>query len=173
MFNSSFDFSAPDSPTETPDESAALSNTRIAAGLERVAQLLGEGVRGQREALRRAAALIRWAPQPVVGSVAAAGVEGVHALGLDYELAGIITDWVRCGRLRWLEKLEARRSQELSALPGIGPKLAAELRHVLGVVDVEGLARALHEGQLARVFGFGPKRMKTIAALLSGRGVAA
>lgn len=170
MFNASFDLTV----TETTEavEDAPLSNTRIAAGLERIAALLTEGPRARREALRRAAAIVRWASQPVTRTVEERGVEGVHQLGLEYELAGVVTDWVRSGQLPWLERLERRRRHELCEVPGIGPKLARELGQLLGVVDVAGLGRALRDGQLGRVCGFGPKRVKMIEAFIAAHAVA-
>jgi DNA polymerase/3'-5' exonuclease PolX len=176
MFNASFDLTPSPSheTSETPSAAAApLNNARLAAGLERIAELIADGPRGRREALRRAAAVIRWSSQSVVGRVEQEGVEGVHQLGLDYELAGVVTDWVRSGRLRWLERLEARQQRRLLDLPGIGPKLADDLRQVLGVEDVPSLARALREGQLARVCGFGAKRLKALEAALAVHGAPA
>jgi DNA polymerase/3'-5' exonuclease PolX len=169
MFNPITVDRAPNDSDGLPHDEPALDNARIAVGLERIAQLLGDGVQSRREALRRAAAIIRFSAQPVVRRVDEAGVEGVHLLGLDYELAGVVTDWVRSGRLSWLEKLEERRSRELSELPGIGPKLATQLRRVLGVVDVTGLARALRQGELGKVLGFGPKRVRALEAALDAR----
>jgi DNA polymerase/3'-5' exonuclease PolX len=172
MFNFSFDLTPHNEPSESANDAPAISNAQLAEGLERVAELL-EGARARREALRRAAAVIRWSAQSVSRCVDQEGVEGVHQLGLDYELAGVVTDWVRSGRLRWLERLEARQHRQLLDLPGIGPKLADDLRQVLGVEDIPSLARALREGQLARVCGFGAKRLKALEAALAVHGLAA
>jgi DNA polymerase (family 10) len=172
MFNSSSELPLWNESPESVEDSTPLSNARLAAGLERIAELLTEGPRPRREGLRRAAAVIRWAAHPVARTVEQNGVEGVHQLGLDYELAGLVTDWVRSGHLPWLERLENRRQKELSEVPGIGPKLARELAQLLGVVDLAGLARALREGQLDRVCGFGPKRVKMIETFIGARAAA-
>jgi DNA polymerase (family 10) len=172
MFNASFDFSAQHEtePTSTAETSEApLTNAKLAEGLERIAQLLGSREQVRCLALKHAAAAIRFSQRPLTERVTDAGVEGVHALGIDYELSGVVTDWVRTGRLWWLERLESRRQRELEGVPGIGPRLARELRDMLGVVDLEGLARAAREGRLSRIYGFGPKRVKMIEAVLAAR----
>ncbi len=90
-------------------------------------------------------------------------------LGIDYELSGVVTDFVRSGRLVWLERLKAQRRDEIAQLPSIGPRLAQELRDVLGVVDLNGLAEVAREGRLANVVGFGPKRIKLVSSILAAR----
>jgi DNA polymerase (family 10) len=177
MFNSTSDSRAFDTDDGTSSEltqratSPRLSNEALASGLDSIAQLLATegGTFLRREALRRAAALIRACTMSVAQSVDDAGVEAVHGLGINYELSGVVTDWVRSGRLHWLEKLRSHRRNELTHLPGIGPRLAEELRDVLGVVDVDGLAEAARDGRLLNVCGFGPKRLKLVTGVLAGR----
>jgi len=144
-----------------------MFNEAIAQGLESIAALLERDPR--RDAVQQAAALIRARPTPLADEIRESGVEAVHALGIPYELAGVITDWVRTGRLRWLEQLEARRREALTELPGIGPRLARELRELLGIQDLEGLADAARDGRLQQIYGFGPKRMKLVTEALFGR----
>lgn len=170
MFNATLDLF----PTETPetgsseatsDRAPALTNEVIARGLDELATL----VAGRREALRHAAASVRFSARPVTERVAESGVEGVHELGIDYELAGLITDWVRSGKLRWLEQARSRQFRELEKLPGIGPRLARELRDVLGIVDLDGLLGAARDGRLGHVYGFGPKRVNMVMQVLGSR----
>lgn len=175
MFNGTLDL-FPAAETQSPEpvadtEESPLTNASIAAGLEELAALIA-GPPARREALRRAAASVRFSSRPVTQRVAESGVEGVHELGIDYELSGLITDWVRSGQLRWLSQLKSRRWRELERLPGIGPRLAQELRDMLGVVDLEGLERAVREGRLSHVFGFGPKRVKMVMQVLEKKTVA-
>ena len=153
------------------ENEAGLSNEALAAGLEEIARRLPDEARtqGRRRQLSHAAALIRASAQSVASVTAADGVEGVHRLGIDYELSGIVTDWVRTGRLPWLERLKAKQQEELFNLPNIGPRLARELRDVLGVVDLDGLDRVAREGRLESVCGFGPKRIKLVTGLLAAR----
>ena len=82
-----------------------------------------------------------------------------------------MTDWVRSGRLPWLERLKAQRREELLHIPGIGARLAQELRDLFGVVDLDGLAEVARSGKLSNVCGFGPKRVKLVSQLLASRGL--
>ncbi len=150
------------------------NNEALATGLEEIARLLPQEARNhdRRRSLKRAAELLRTCQGAVHQLVEDHGVEGVHLLGIGYEISGIITDWVRSGRSPMLERLKAQRHEELVQLPSIGPRLARELRDVLGVVDLDSLATVAREGRLSGVCGFGPKRIKLVAGLLAARGVA-
>ncbi len=165
MFNSSLS-------TQSTARSA-LTNDSIATGLEEIARLLPQEARNheRRRVLRRAAESIRNCQTPVTALIEDRGIEGVHMLDICYEVSGVVTDWVRSGRLSWLERLKVQASQELAQLPSIGPRLAQVLREVLGVIDIDGLIEAAREGQLATLCGFGPKRLKMVNALLAARGV--
>ncbi|MBX7113212.1 MAG: hypothetical protein K1X64_02670 [Myxococcaceae bacterium] len=150
-----------------------LSNERIAAGLEEIARLLPYDVRnqGRRRMLNAAAGLIRTCHRPVQQLIEDDGVEGLHRLGIIYEIGGVVSDWVRTGQLPWLERLRAQRREELLHIPGIGARLAQELRELFGVVDLDGLAEVARSGKLANACGFGPKRVKLVSQLLSSRGL--
>lgn len=169
MFN--FSPNAEAHSTRSPAAARPASNEAIAQGLEAIASLLRREEReaARAAAVRRAAAAIRSHQRSLIAGIADQGVEAVHALGINYELAGIVTDWVRLGRLHWLEQLEARQQRALAELPGIGPRLAKELREVLGVVDLDGLAVVARDGRLQQVCGFGPKRLKLVISTLMGR----
>lgn len=152
-----------------------LSNDAIAEGLDEISRLLSMDQRqaGRRARVARAADAVRACVKPVTELVEQRSIEGVQLLGIDYELAGVITDWVRTGELPWLERLKAQRRAELAELPSIGPRLAQELRAVLGVEDLDGLAEAVRAGRLESVCGFGPKRIKVVEGLLRVRGALA
>jgi DNA polymerase (family 10) len=55
--------------------------------------------------------------------------------------------------------------RELMTLPGIGPKLADLLFAELGIATAHDLVRAARDSRLNTVRGFGPKRIRQIAAL--------
>lgn len=152
--------------------SVLLSNDAVGEGLEEIARLLAMDNRQVARSARvaRAAAAVRACVKPVTELVEERSIEGVQLLGIDYELAGVITDWVRSGELPWLERLKSQRRAELAELPSIGPRLAHELRAVLGVEDLDGLAEAVRAGRLESVCGFGPRRIKLVEGLLRGRG---
>ena len=152
----------------------APTNSTIAAALERIATLLArEGkepttVSAYRHASRAVAGSLR----PAAELVEEDGVEGLHELGIGYLISGHIVDWVRSGTLALLDQLEQRHdpSLELQRVPGIGPKLALEVRE-LGIQSVEELAAAASSGGLSRLCGFGPKRIAAIRALRRSREV--
>ncbi len=143
-------------------------NDSIAATAERTAALLD--AEGNNSRLwRRAAQAIRNSNRALAEVIEEDGIEGVHQLGIDYEVGGLLKDLLRTGRLPLLEKLESRSAcgTVLQSIPGIGPKLAKELKDVLGVESLEGLARAAQDGQLSSVCGFGPRRTRLIASVLA------
>ena len=167
--------SDPSAITERMSRSDLLSNDAVAEGLEEIARLLAMDPRQVARSARvtRAAEAVRACVKPLTELVEQRSVEGVQLLGIDYELAGVITDWVRTGELPWLERLKSQRREELSELPSIGPRLAQELRAVLGIEDLDGLAEAVRAGRLESVCGFGPKRIKVVEGLLRVRGALA
>jgi DNA polymerase/3'-5' exonuclease PolX len=145
-----------------------MFNRELSEGLESIADHLKD--EAKRRAVREAARIIANTHHSVAAAIGESGVEAVHELGINWELSGVVTDWVRSGRLRWLEQLEAREREAVAKLPGIGPKLARELRAQLGICDLPGLADAARDGRLRQAYGFGPKRMKRVAdALLNER----
>lgn len=156
-------------PVEPLTTARSTDNPSVAAAADRVAALLetesGASVRVR--LWRRAAAAIRTSTRPIADVVAEQGIEGVHQLGIDYLVGGLVTDLVRTGRLPLLDKLEGRAAcgNVFQAVPGIGPKLARELRQVLGVESLEGLARAAQDGTLSGICGFGPRRTRLLASL--------
>ena len=68
------------------------------------------------------------------------------------------------GRWRWLERLQGELDPEslLATVAGIGPGLAACIHQELGIETLEDLEVAAHDGRLARVDGFGPKRVQSV-----------
>jgi DNA polymerase (family 10) len=168
MFTSTLEFEreTPGSDAELTSAPPRLSNAQIADGLEQIGRLHTH--EGRRRSLFAAATSIRLCSHPLAVAIADAGLEAVHVLGIGYELSGVVTDWVRTGRLPWLSQLRARKQEALTAVPGIGPRTAKELREVLGVVDAQGLLAAARDGRLLKIYGFGAKRVALIERLLGG-----
>ncbi len=160
-------------PTEARTTQRPIDNASVAAAADRVAALL-EAERGASDRIhlwRRAARAIRTSARPIAEVVGEQGIEGVHQLGIDYLIGGLVTDLVRTGTLPLLDKLEGRSAcgNVFQRVPGIGPKLARELRQVLGVESLEGLARAAQEGALSEICGFGPRRTRLLASLATAQ----
>jgi len=74
-------------------------------------------------------------------------------------------------RLPMLDRLrgEADPITVLESVPGIGKAMAERLHNELGVGTLEELELAAHDGRLARVRGFGPKRLAGIRDVLATR----
>ncbi len=145
-----------------------MDNDKIAAGLERIAALLAlEGAdHDQLSAYRHAAAVLRHCVRPARELVEEDGVEGLHSLGIGYLLSGLVTDWIRLGRSQLLETLEQRHAKAMCRVPGIGPGLARTL-HANGIDTLKDLDSVAHEGRLADICGFGPRRIELVLGALA------
>jgi DNA polymerase (family X) len=76
-----------------------------------------------------------------------------------------IEEVVRTGSFEALEELRAQIPpgvRGMIAIPGLGPKKAIVLYRDLGIADVEDLRRAVDEGRLADLKGFGAKTEENI-----------
>jgi DNA polymerase (family 10) len=148
----------------------APDNAEIADVLERIADLLQaqDANRWRVRAYRAAAAFLRDAP-PVAETLAAEGRAGLERLpGIGRAIASQIEEYAHSGRLALLDRLEGQVSPEdlFTTLPGIGDELAARIHRELGVETLEDLAA--HDGRLARVAGFGERRVRALRDALAG-----
>lgn len=138
----------------------SLRNLTLAALFRRTADLMeiaGENPFKIR-AYRRAADAVELLPEEI-GQVAEAGrltqVPGIGA-GLREKIEG----WLATGRLDPLDEIERRAPAgllEIVRLPGVGPALARRMHEEAGVEDLASLKRALEDGSLKAVKGFGPR----------------
>ncbi|MGH8156447.1 MAG: helix-hairpin-helix domain-containing protein [Rhodanobacteraceae bacterium] len=95
--------------------------------------------------------------------------------GIGRILAEKITTIVRTGGLPQLAELEKRVPAglaDLMALPGLGAKRVGELYHKLGITGPADLDRAIRNGELAKLPGFGGKTLEHLRAALAERNVA-
>ena len=149
-------------------------NAEIAGRLDDVAQILEEhGANPYRVlAYRRAANLLRGLARSVVDLVRAEGVEGLEQLpGIGTSLARSIRDLALTGRLPMLDRLrgESDPIELLTSVPGVGRVLAERLHTDLGIDTLEELEAAAHDGRLARIEGFGSKKLAGIRDTLAHR----
>ncbi|HEV3381111.1 MAG TPA: DNA polymerase/3'-5' exonuclease PolX [Trebonia sp.] len=96
--------------------------------------------------------------------------------GVGKSIAGKITEYRRTGTFAALEELRASIPPgvlDLTRVPGLGPKRAAQLAKELGVTDVAGLAEAVRSGSLRNLAGFGAKSeeriLRGISVMTTGR----
>src|SRR5438105_2826536 len=152
------------------------SNADVAALLEDVALVL-ESQRANPHrvhAYREAARVVQALDRPV-GAIAAEGgrkaLEELPSIGKS--LAATIEQYALTGRLPMLDRLVGKGAPEelFTVVPGIGAELARRAHAELGAETLEDLEAAAHDGRLARVRGFGPRRARAVqeslAALLS------
>lgn len=160
--------------TDRAARAPELSNADIAARLDEVANLIEEqGANQYRvQAWRGGAATIRRLDRSVQNLLHDEGLDGLERLpGIGAALARAARELAETGRLATLERLrgEADPVALLASVPQVGPRLAERLHDELGVESLEQLEMAAHDGRLARVPGFGAKRIAGIQDALATR----
>jgi DNA polymerase (family X) len=121
-------------------------------------------------AYRKAAETILGLDRPVLDLIASEGRAGLEELpGIGTHLAYTLDELARTGELRTLDG-EGRVDPEqmLTSLPGIGPRLARQIRQQLQISTLEELEQAAHDGRLTQL-GIGSKRLRGIREALAGR----
>jgi hypothetical protein len=149
-------------------------NRHIADRLEEAAWLLrDQGADPFRvNAYLRAAATVRRWPEPLNEVFRAGGVEGLEQLpGVGPSIARAIRELITRGRLPMLDRLRGAADPltVLASVPGIGRVFAERLHTQLGIDTLEQLETAAHDGRLATIAGFGPKRLAGIRDSLAHR----
>ena len=149
-----------------------FSNHEIADVLEQVAELLEvqEANPFRVRAYWEGAQTIRKHDTSVVNLLMQEGVEGLEALpGIGESLAGSIEELVYTGRLRSLERLQGEVTPEdlFATIPGIGEELASHIHRELGIETLEELELSAHDGRLAKVTGFGHRRVRLVRDALA------
>jgi DNA polymerase (family 10) len=158
----------------SPQTVAAEPNFSVAARLDEVAQLLEQqGANLFRVgAYRRAAQTVRALAQPIDQIVKTEGIVGLKQLpGIGETLSRFIYQLVTTGQLPMLDRLrgESDPIAMLRTVPGIGRQTAERLYRELGIETLEELELAAYDGRLARVLGFGPKRIAGVRDSLATR----
>lgn len=148
-----------------------VANQEIAKLLEQIADLLeGQEANPFRvRAYRTGAATVRKADKPLADVVEAEGSDALQTLpGIGEGLAATIAEYVRTRRSRVLERLQGEFAPTdlFVRVPGIGEELAGRIVEQLGIETLEELERAAHDGRLATVEGFGPRRIEAVRSSL-------
>ena len=151
-----------------------MSNAALARCLDEVGDLLeaqhADGFRVR--AYHLAAAAIRQLAPPVTELYRDGGMPRLEEIpGVGRGIARALRDLIEQGRLPLLERLRAEDDpvQLFATLPGIGEGLADRLHHEHGFETLEQLMAALEDGRLARIPGFGPRRLTTLRAAILRR----
>ena len=168
-------------PSVRPDHAGAAagrepvasgSNVRIAERLRLAASLLtAQGASPYRiAAYRRAAEAIVGLDDDVrtiFDRGGHAALDAVPAVGRT--IAGAIAEMLTTGRWSFLDGLKGASDPTtlFHCVPGIGPKLADRIHETLHLDSLEALEAAAHDGRLADVPGFGPRRAAMVRGALA------
>lgn len=147
-----------------------MTNERIASTLERVAALLEEQSASpfRVRAWRDAAVAIRDHDRELGDVFRDHGRVGLEAIPhVGPRLAVVVIELIKTGTCGALQRLEGEGVQRLALVPGLGPQLAERIHHELGIETLEELEMAAHDGRLATVPGFGPRRLAGLRAVLA------
>jgi hypothetical protein len=155
-------------------EGGDVRNERIATIFDEVANLLEEQGANQYRvrAWRGGAVTLRALERAATAILHEEGLEGLDRLpGIGPALARAIREIVETGRLAMLARLrgEATPASRFTTVAGVGPELAERIHETLGIHTLEELEQAAHDGRLARVPGFGPKRVAAVSDTLGTR----
>ena len=154
------------------------SNAEVAAALREMALFLEmDDVQFKPRAYEKAAQAVEALDRPLHEIAAQQGAKGVDALpAIGMGIARRIVELLDTGRMRDLEDLRRKTPIDvlgLTAIEGLGPKLAKLLYDELGIRDVRALERACREGKIRGLPHFGEKTEQKILrgiAFLAGTG---
>ncbi|RMF99120.1 MAG: DNA polymerase III, partial [Gammaproteobacteria bacterium] len=147
-----------------------LRNSEIADKFDRLADLLEiDGANPFRvRAYRNAALTIRGHPVPM-GELLAQGEDLTRLPGIGQDLANKIRTIVETGELPLLKELEHRVPPALADLllvKGLGPKRVKALYDHLQIRSAEDLKRAIRNGRIRELRGFGARTEQLISEQL-------
>jgi putative hydrolase len=146
-------------------------NQRIADKLREMSHLLErQGANSFRiRAYRQAATELDRLSQPVDRILEREGVTGLEKLpAIGKGIASSIQEMVATGNWTQLQRLRhgAEGTTLLQSVPGLGPELAQRIHDELHLDTLEALENATYDGSLARVKGFGERRLSALRASL-------
>jgi hypothetical protein len=149
------------------------TNQEIAAMLDRIAALLEaqDGNPHRVRAYRNGADRVRGTDDSLAELVRSGDGDALQELpDIGAGLSRVIMNFIHKGRSDVLDRLQGDVSPErlFAQVPGIGQNLAQRIADQLKVDTLEELEQAAHDGRLAEVEGFGPKRVRSVRVSLAG-----
>ncbi len=152
----------------------SATNVELARRLNEIADLLDlGGERFKPEAYRRAARTIESLVEDVRDVAARGELESLPGVG--EAIAEKAREFLRDGRIGYHERLRQQFSQgllDLLGLPGLGPKTVRRFSVELGVEGPAELQRAIEQGRLDGLKGFGARRIELLRAALASASTA-
>lgn len=149
------------------------SNQEIAAVMDTIAELLEIQHANPHKvrAYRGGAKAVRIMAKSIAGIVFSGDGEALQAVpGIGESLSALIEEYVRTGRSRLLQRLQGEVTPEevFEQVPGVGKELAGRIVKELDIKTLEDLEQAAHDGRLAKIEGFGRRRVEAIQVSLAG-----
>lgn len=137
-----------------------MNNLTLAWTLREIANLLElqGGNRFKIRAYQRAARAIETLPEDIKKVYEAGNLQKIDGIGK--AIADKIEEWFQTGRIAYLERLRKEVPEgllELTAIPGIGPKMAKRLHEELGISSVDELETACQAQNIRKLRGFGAR----------------
>ena len=159
-------------PAQHRDTAADRGNDWVAARLREAAALLtAQGANPFRAAAyRHAADEVEHLDRDLRAVAAAGGHAALDAIpGVGPAIAGAIAELLATGQWSFLERLNGGGDPAplFCAIPGVGTALAHRIQEFLHLDSLEALEIAAHDGRLARVPGFGPRRAAMVRDALA------
>lgn len=154
-------------------EDNSPTNQEIAEMLAHIAELLAaQDANPHRvRAYRNGAERVRRAEKSLAQIVQDGNGEALQSMpDIGEGLARVILTFVHTGHSNLLDRLQGEVSPEklFSQVPGVGEELAERIVDQLDITTLEELEQAAHDGRLASVAGFGPKRVQNVRVSLAG-----
>ncbi|SLN67290.1 DNA polymerase/3'-5' exonuclease PolX [Roseovarius gaetbuli] len=152
---------------QQPVNDALSENRFVADRLDEVARLLEQQNASlfRIRAYRDAASYLRGLSNPVRLDYQRGGKRGLDDLPtIGQSIAATIAEILDTGASGLLDRLRGAADPEkvLRTVPMIGPALAHQIHDDLGIETLEALEAAAHDGRLASLKGFGPRRVESL-----------
>lgn len=114
-------------------------------------------------AYQRAAHIIEDLPDDVRNYIVTGKLYTIRGIGPS--IASKIEEYVQTGKIQKYEELKKKVPEdfiELIDLPGFGPKTLKRIYEELGISTKEELVKALKDGRIEQLEGFGPKKVENM-----------
>lgn len=144
-----------------------MKNTEIAKIFQAIAAYLDmEGVPFKPRAYEKAALALESMSEDVADIYKREGVKGLKGIpGIGESIAQKIAEYLETGKIEYFEELKKKIPvdvAELTAIEGIGPKMAKALYEQLGIRTIDELEQAALQGKIRKLPGFGLKKEQRI-----------
>ncbi len=144
-----------------------MKNNEIAKIFQAIAAYLDmEGVPFKPRAYEKAALALESMSEDVADIYKREGVKGLKGIpGIGESIAQKIAEYLETGKIEYFEELKKKIPvdvAELTAIEGVGPKMAKALYEQLGIRTIDELEQAALQGKIRKLPGFGLKKEQRV-----------